>query len=298
MVNKKKLVARIKGGLGNQLFCYAAARRLAIVNNATLVLDDVSGFLRDFKYQRKYSLDKFYIPIGVASSNERLGPFPRILRRILRMLSRFNLCDRFNYIYQEYEDFDSRILDIKIIKYAYIDGLWQSEDYFKDVEDVIRQDLRIKQPIDIENLSMAAKIENCNSVALHVRWFNNGYEDLDSSNLSMEYYNSAIEKINTLINNPHFFIFSDKPFDASLMLNLSHDKFTLVTHNSQESMAYADLWLMSLCKYFIIANSTFSWWGAWLGNFKSKIVIAPSLNITGVGSWGFKGLIPKDWIKV
>ena len=81
-----KVIARIKGGLGNQLYCYAAAKRLAIKNNAELIIDDVSGFKRDYLYQRKYMLDCFKIPHRKATSNERLDPFERVKRGLRKKL--------------------------------------------------------------------------------------------------------------------------------------------------------------------------------------------------------------------
>ncbi len=78
-------------------------------------------------------------------------------------------------------------------------------------------------------------------------------------------------------------------------MKLPDDQVTCVDHNQGEDQAYADLWLMTQCKHFIIANSTFSWWGAWLANFKSRIVIAPNIKISGLSAWGFVGLIPDDW---
>jgi hypothetical protein len=97
---------------------------------------------------------------------------------------------------------------------------------------------------------------------------------------------------------PHYYIFSDNPEAAKSMLNIPENQLTLITHNLGDENAYADLWLMSQCRYFITANSTFSWWAAWLASFEKKIVITPNVKIEGITSWGFKGLIPEKWIKV
>ena len=105
-----KVITRIKGGVGNQLFCYAAARRLALVNNAELVIDDVTGFARDRQYRRKYMLDRFSIPFRKATSAERLEPFERYRRGIMKWLSRRKPFAERRYLEQEGIDIDERLL--------------------------------------------------------------------------------------------------------------------------------------------------------------------------------------------
>ena len=94
----------------------------------------------------------------------------------------------------------------------------------------------------------------------------------------------------------HYFIFSDRPDVARLSLSLPEDRVTLVRHNLGDECAYADLWLMTQCQHFIIADSTFSWWGAWLAEAKGKRVVAPGFEMrTGHSHWGFLGLLPDEW---
>lgn len=292
-----KVIARIKGGLGNQLFCYAAARRLAIVNNVELVIDDVTGFLRDYRYQRRYALDSFNITARRANSSERMEPFERYRRGIFKFISGKKPFERRKYLEQEGMDFDRRLLDFKVKGTSYLDGYWQSEKYFKDVENFIRNDLKIKFPLDMRTRQLAAKIQKRESVALHIRCFDL-IEDTVTWNMSPEYYRKAIDLIEKKINSPHYFIFSDHPDMACKKLELAADQYTMVSNNKEERNASEDLWLMAQCKHFIIANSTFSWWGAWLGNQKGKIVVAPDREVVGKMAWGFKGLIPDDWIRI
>lgn len=293
-----RIITRIKGGLGNQLFCYAAARRLALVNNAELVIDDRSGFTWDHLYQRQYNLHHFNIPCRTASANERLEPFARVRRGMLKWMSNRRSFNERCYLQQEGLDFDERLLALKVKGTLYLDGYWQSENYFKDVEQIIRTDLKIVPPADAENNKMAQMIRECNAVALHLRWFDKpGNKPIH--NLPIEYYRQAIPIMEKKLKNPHYFIFSDNPSAAQFLFSLPEGKFTLVSHNRTADMAYADLWLISECKHFITANSTFSWWGAWLSNYNSKIIIAP--NSKGgeiLTDWDFKGLIPNTWIKI
>jgi len=166
-----KIIPRIFGGLGNQLFCYAAARRLALVNNTELVIDDVSGFAYDAVYQRHYQLDHFNIPCRKATAAERMEPFSRVRRMLKRKWNLLRPFAQRTYIQQEGIDFDPSLLHVKPQGTVYMEGYWQSEDYFKDVASTLRQELQIKPPSDAANIVMAAKIRGCKAVAVHVRFF-------------------------------------------------------------------------------------------------------------------------------
>ena len=269
-----KIITRIKGGLGNQLFCYAAARRLALINNAELVIDDVTGFVRDRQFRREYALGHFHIPVRKATPVERLEPFERYRRGVMKWLSRRKPFAKRRYLEQEGQDFDARLLALPVKENLYLDGLWQSERYFKDVEQTIRADLRIIPPTDAVNQRMADEIRNSHAVALHVRWFD-APGSATSQNASTDYYHRAIALMEEKIESPHYYLFSDDPSAARAKLTLPEGRVTFVSHNSGDKNAYADLWLMTQCQHFITANSTFSWWGAWLNPAPDKIVVAP-----------------------
>lgn len=294
-----KIICRIKGGLGNQLFCYAAARRLALANNAELIIDEVTGFARDRQFARQHMLDHFRISCRKATPAERLEPFERYRRGLLKILSSRLPFAKRRYIEQEGFCYEERLLTLSVNCNLYIDGLWQSERYFKDVEQIIREDLRIIPPIDELNQKMADKIRTCNAVALHVRWFNPpGSRGIH--NLAVAYYHRAIAIMEEKIHSAHFFLFSDSPEAARVLLNLPESKVTFVSHNMGDENAYADLWLMTQCKHFITANSTFSWWGAWLAESSEKIVVTPAIKqeVIQETNWGFDGLIPDQWVKL
>ena len=294
-----KIITRIKGGLGNQLFCYAAARRLALVNNAELVIDDVTGFARDQQYHRQYALDHFYVPVRKATPKERMEPFERHRRGLMKWLSRRRPFAERRYVEQEGLDFDKRLLDLNVRGALYLDGLWQSEGYFKDIEQTIREDLRIIPPTDAANQCMAEDIRNSNAVALHVRRFD-AQGSTETHNISADYYQRAIALIEEKIEFPRYFLFSDEPEAARAMLALPEGRVTFVSHNQGDENAYADLWLMTQCRHFVTANSTFSWWGAWLGEEMEKIVISPELEIREgkITAWNFSGQIPSGWLKI
>jgi hypothetical protein len=293
-----KIILRITGGLGNQLFSYAAARRLALTNGAELVIDNVSGFSYDIVYRRHYQLDHFNIPCRIATSVERLEPLSRLRRYFKRKWNQRKPFEYRKYLAHEMIDFDSRLLHIKTSGIVYLEGYWQSENYFKDAEDTIRSDLKIIPPTDEVNLLFAEKINNCNAVSVHVRFFDEP-DSTDFNNASTDYYSRAIAAMENINPDAHYFIFSDRPTDARRRIQLPSKRITIVEHNHGDDGAYADLWLMVQCRHFITANSTFSWWGAWLSTNSDKTVITPAFELRqGKMQWGFRGLIPEEWIKL
>ena len=297
---KKKLIVRIFGGLGNQLFCYAAARRLAYINQAELVIDDQTGFKYDQDYKQTYQLDKFNIISRKATFFERLEPFSRYRRFFKRGINKKKIFENRSYIIQDFIDFDQRLLNMKINGTVFIEGYWQSENYFKDIEDIIRKDINIPVPQDYNNQKISKIIEEINdrAVSIHIRFFDNLSSEL-SDNISIKYYEDAINLITKKVKDPHFFIFSNNPKLAFKLLQISKERVTLIDHNNTMNNSYADLWLMQKFNYFIIANSTFSWWGAWLSQNPNKFIVAPFFEKRiGTMWWGFKGLIPEEWHKL
>ncbi|MDP8265654.1 MAG: alpha-1,2-fucosyltransferase [Candidatus Aceula meridiana] len=286
-----KIIVRVKGGLGNQLFCYAAARRLALVNSAELVIDDVTGFVRDVQYRRQYMLGRFNIAARKATPAERMEPFERYRRGIRKLLSCRIPFEKRSYVEQESIDFDARLLMLKAKGTICLDGYWQSENYFKDVGELIRQDLRIVSPEDEVNQKMAKNILACDAVAVHIRFFDNSEKLNSLNNLEKEYYFRAFYNIKKMTKNPHFFIFSDNLDAASKMIGLPEKEITCVDCNQTDDTAYADLWLMTHCKHFVIANSTFSWWGAWLAESRN-----PKSVIISGNRFPSKDTVPSRWI--
>ena len=297
------IIFRPIGGIGNQLFGYSAARRLSIVSGQELVIDDVSGFTYDKKYKRKYQLDNFNISSRKATAAERMEPLSRVRRYVKRNISNYQPFEKRSYIKQHGNDFEPRLLTLRPKKTIYLEGYWQSEDYFIDVTSQIREDLQIVSPLGEETKTIAQHIGTAESIAVHVRFFDDPRDTSNTAqcgnNISATYYLKAVREMERLVPRAHFFVFSDQPSYAASLLPLDQSKTTLIDHNNSDAMAYADLWLMTRCKHFIIANSTFSWWGAWLSNNYGKKVIAPSFNkMGGKSSWGFNRLLPANWITV
>ncbi|WMW24308.1 alpha-1,2-fucosyltransferase [Methanolobus sediminis] len=289
------IIVKLMGGLGNQMFQYAAGRRLALEHNTILKLD--LSFLLDrtprenFTY-RPYELDVFNIQGEIASPSE-INKFAPANNNI------------FNYIKQKLKiskiitephfHFDKGILSSP--DNSYLDGYWQSEKYFKEIRDIIHTDFTFKvKPTNI-NQKLANEIGFCESVSIHIRrgdYVSNPETKKLHGYCSLEYYEKAIKKICCYVENPHFFIFSDDPDWAED--NLIYDcPIKFVTHNDSEK-GYEDLRLMSLCKHNIIANSSFSWWGAWLNKNPEKIVLSPEkwFNDSSINT---DDLVPDNWIR-
>ena len=184
-------------------------------------------------------------------------------------------------------------------KDCFLSGYWQSSRYFMAIEFLIREEFKFQKVSDKKNVNKVAQIKNENSVSLHIRrkdFVNNKYHDIHGT-CSIEYYLKAVKYIADMIKSPHFFIFSDDIEWAGTNLNLAFP-YEFVSGNTGE-LSYIDMQLMSLCKHNIIANSSFSWWGAWLNRNPDKIVIAPeqwfvdeSMNAKTTD------LIPETWLRL
>jgi len=294
---RPRVIVQICGGLGNQLFCYAAARRLAYVNDAELVLDDVTGFALDHVHRRSFLLPHFKVVGRSASSNERCEPFGRWRRGLRRYLAQRRSFERRRYLVQQGVDFDPRLLEVRVSDSVYIEGYWQSEGYFKDIGGLIREEIRLATPPDEGNRAMSERMHACDSVAVHVRWFNAPAARDQTYNLPREYYRRALDRLEGTHATPSYFVFSDN-LSATRELGVFPNARTTYVDVNRRGSSHMDLWLMSQCRHFIIANSTFSWWGAWLATSPGKTVIAPSCKLDGVTAWGFAGLVPPEWIQV
>lgn len=293
----RTIIMRLKGGLGNQLFQYAAGRRIAETNNLSLKLD-----LSWFKDQpgRPYSLNHFAISEDVASPAEIAQ---------LNGLKWARLKENLPYIrdfggpyYQRTSvrertlDFDPNIL--KISESAYLDGYWQSEKYFRDIEDIIRREFSVITRPDEENANHARIIQSSTAIAVHVRrgdYVSSPFAKRYHGVCTLDYYHRAIEYILSEVDNPRFFIFSDDPRWAQKNLKIDAPT-TYVSHNSPDRN-YEDLRLMTYCKHYIIANSSFSWWGAWLSQYRDKIVIAPEKWFQAT-DYNDKDRLPQEWIRL
>lgn len=289
------IITKLSGGLGNQMFQYAVGQAIAKKNKAILKMD-LSGYDNQTGVtQRKYELYLFNIPenFTTADDNKKIkGREPNnLFKKILNKLHvKYNSP---NYIKEKHFNFDPKILKLK--DNIYLDGYWQTEKYFKDIEDIIRSEFTLKTEYSGLNPELIAKINNYNSVSMHIR--RGDYVSSQSTNkfhgiCSLDYYKKAIDLIAKKFPNPTIFIFSD---DLKWCEENIKIKFPIIFVQGNKN--YEDLIMMSKCNHNIIANSSFSWWGAWLNNNPNKMVIAPQkwFNNPNIN---YSDIIPSTWIKI
>ncbi len=291
------ILVRLNGGLGNQLFQYAAGKALADYHSVELKLD-ISTF-KNNKF-RVYELDHFAVTASIATSDE-INPFTFENRPVyVRFLKKFLQRTKPHYqrsIYREpHFNFDTDFF--KASDNTYLGGYWQSEKYFHQIAPVIRKEFKVTQSLKGRNTELAEKIQNSNSVCMHIR--RGDYVSVSRIRdihgvCSPDYYIKTVERIKIRTASPHFFIFSDDISWVKSNIKMA-DPTTFVDHNSVET-AYEDFRLMSLCKNHIIANSSFSWWSAWLSESSNKIVVVPS-KWFNCSERNTQDLIPEEWLKI
>jgi hypothetical protein len=293
------IIVELRGGLGNQMFQYALGRRLALLRNTELKLDT-----RFLERQRKnpkaadrpYGLAIFNIQALPASEKEiqsiiGTGIWRKIGRRIIPMIKR-------SYLVESALKYDSRILQNQA-RQKYLEGYWQTEKYFSDISETIRRDFTFKRPLTGKNAELAERLQQSTSVVIHVRRGDYFATDEGGRNVAVctaAYYQNAIKLLKSKIAQPHYFIFSDEPDWVKRNFQLT-GQVTIVDHNNTAADSHCDLQLMSMGKHMIIANSTFSWWAAWLNRNPDKIICVPEIWSYDPGTYN-RDIIPKSWLKV
>jgi hypothetical protein len=259
------MIIRLTGGLGNQMFQYAYGR---------------SKTLRSGEALYYYFIDS-------------RGPTKREYG-----LNVFNLKEK------KINNITAIFLDALWINTKFMDrivrsGYWQSEKFFISFEDEIRKDFQFTKPLGWKNIKIQEKINKTNSVSIHIRrgdYFSDTKISKVHGTCTRDYYNKAIEYINNKVKDPAFFIFSDDPEWAKNNLKIENAIYIDWNKNTD---SHIDMQLMSICKHNIIANSSFSWWSAWLNKNSKKIVIAPQKWFkNSEAQKNTKNLIPKEWIRI
>jgi hypothetical protein len=261
------ITTRLYGGLGNQMFQYAIARAYQLRTGIPFLVD--TAYLKHAPTPRQYELDCFCCIPKIRNHWQRIHKTDKVDER-------FTTPEKFNTLTMD---------RLELI------GYWQNEKYFKDYRKRICADFTCIDSVDAANMCMLKEIMSCNdSVSIHVRmgdYVGNSAHPV----MQKEYYMAAMDVIESHVNNPHYFIFSDDPI-ATFMIHKSGNVTPVNLNDS--SQGYLDIELMKHCKHHIIANSSFSWWGAWLCENPDKIVVAPKHWFNGQE---FDG-VPEGWVRI
>jgi len=262
------IVPRLEGGLGNQLFIYAFARAAAVRSGLPLLLDTVNGYRAD-AYGRSYALDAFALEAPRAPE-ELVRPYRpgsvslKWLRRVNRVLPL-----EWRHVLEERKLWEPRLRRYRPRQSVYLMGYWQREGYFEDCAQTLRGDFRFAREPDARNRELGEAMRAEESVFVHVR--TQDYAHV----LSPRYYEAALGRIRERVARPRFYVFADEPEAARARLPLGAGEADWITHNAGGS-GTEDLRLMTQCRHAVVANSTFSWWGAWLGAHAGQVVVAPA----------------------
>ena len=277
------VLVHFQGGLGNQIFQYAFY--LGLKSQGYMVKADLSSFHKKYEKRDFELISVFGIELEDASEEEvdkMIGTGSGIINRV-----RNHFLRKKNYVPEE--QFDMSILLRK--KNVFLDGYWQNIAFFSNVEADLRKKLSFQCKSD--RAGIISRIKDCESVALHIRLGDYlEYQEIYGGVCTMEYYQKGICYLKEQLNNPVFFVFSDEIAKTKEILKREEDCFIYV---EKEKHDYQDMYLMSLCKHNIIANSSFSWWAAWLNSNPEKIVIMPAGWTRMTDS---EKLCCEDWIRI
>lgn len=289
------ILVRIRGGLGNQMFQYALGRHLAIRNGTELFLHFSPA---EGDIAREFSLSDFSIHAGIAPDKiikKVKSPKNPLVAGLKKVFSKPDP-DAIRYV-SEKEKFVFHPEILELPENTYLDGSWQNERYFSEIRGTLLKDF------DSEKLPSAGIVDTIgacgeNSVSVHFR--RGDFADDPKTRAvhgvcPAEYYRNAIWEIRNRIDNPVFFIFSDDSgwVKENISLDFPHH-FVNPDHRLSDTVELA---LMKMCRNHIIANSTFSWWGAWLSEYPDKIVIGPDKWMIG-GQHDYSDLLPAGWIRL
>lgn len=263
------LIIKFSGGLGNQMFQYALLQKLKHLDNTMKV--DLGSYASS--EERNFELNFFHPKLMEANSqeiaelaDEKKDLFSRIRRKLFgKKATYYKECDEVA--------FEPKVLELK---HAYLEGYWQSEKYFKDIRQQIVESFRFPEIQNDENNNILYHIRNSLSVSVHIR----RGDYLDASPFyrygnicTEEYYLDAMEYMEKLLGKEiQYFVFSDDMDWVKKRLTIKNSVYVDWNHGAD---SIYDMFLMSQCKHNIIANSSFSWWGAWLNDYNDKIVAAP-----------------------
>ncbi len=273
-----KIIVNLIGGVGNQMFQYALGYVVSKITGFELCVD-LSSY-ENYKV-RNFELNKFNIDIKLAEKYE------------CDLLNRKHFFKK--TLYKDKKKIFYRNV-LKIKHSAYLKGFWQSEKYFADFKDDIFSLFEFKDKNFIVNQDLLEDIKNSNAVSINLRlgdYINNNENKRIHFVCKKDYYSNALKYISQKVDNPKYFVFSDDIDGSKEFLPQGYDFVYANTANWQE-----DMYFMTQAKHNIVANSSFSWWAAWLNKNLDKIVLAPDKWYTKAAKINDKDVVPESWVKI
>ena len=294
------IVTKIQAGLGNQMFQYAVGLSLAQKHQTELVLDITSyENMHKDDTPRNYELDVFNIRGRIAAEADfaiiKTSEYRRTLQDKIK--HRLAIGNAVFYYGETSSSFDPRLLLLK--NNTYLSGWWQSEKYFTDVRSQLLEDFSPSKKPSANTLKMITEATGCESISVHVRrgdYVTNKHANAHHGTATLDYYNAAALFMKSFMPNAKFFVFSDDIAWCKKHLNFGSNTVYVTGNDGKD--AYQDLLIMKACKHNIIANSSFSWWGAWLNENTSKIVIAPRAWYTDPIKNREADIVPDSWMRM
>ena len=274
-------VVVFNGGLGNQMFQYAFYLQLKQLYPRSLFAFDLKQAQR---CHYGYELDKVF---NITSSSQ-IEEYQKLKKHSLRCLVRLHLVEQRNCL-----EYDSSVLKRRFFYYTRYDGYWQSEKYFLDAADAVRTSFVFNESLlnnatkDFSKLLMSG-----NYVSVHIRRGDYLKQPEVFGLCSDEYYLRAIEYIKEKTEYPRFVFFSD---EIEWVKKKYNEEGSVYVDWNQGNESWQDMYLMTQCKHHIIANSSFSWWGAWLNPRDEKIVVAPQQWFATSPNYD---VLPENWYVV
>jgi len=283
------VIVSVLGGLGNQMFQYALYLRLCEIYECVKL--DISRFEK-YKLHNGYELERVF---GVTPDYAKYSDVKHM------SLSRKNpyITRIYKYVFKkrkyEYLEKETHIYDENVFKqsdHVYYCGYWQNEKYFINIREKLLNEYKFKHVLSVKNVNLKLMIEDSDSVSVHVRRGDYMKQKRLQGICDLVYYKNAFEEIEKRIINPKYFIFSD---DIKWCAEQFKEKKCVFVDWNNNDLSYLDMQMMSICKHNIIANSSFSWWAAWLNKNMNKIVVAPAMWVVGLKN---TDIIPMSWVKI
>ena len=292
------VIVRFKGGMGNQMFQYAFGRQLAHQLGETLTFDPTNLLFRnappEFVY-RNYDLDVFQPEVTTfLAPPALLAPVYNL--KIARLSGLVNRVVRGGKSVVKEPHFHFSPETLKEARAGVIyDGWWQSQKYFADVEARVRRDFRFSRPIIPASQALLRRVEATNAICLNVR--RTDFLKVDTLNATnLEYFLRGARYLEERVDKPHFFVFSDDIEWCREHIELGHPT-EFVGHEHKGFKFGNYMQLMTRCKHYLIPNSSFAWWAAWLNTGADKIVVAPKNWFTDPAI-DTSDLVPGGWVRL